>query len=51
MILACDERYKKLFPNVPFIGFKSNKNLVRSQLSDLLEQVQTTWRKETLSFM
>ena len=31
MILACDERYKKLFPNVPFpfIDFKSNKNLVR----------------------
>ena len=41
MILASDDRHKKVFPDVPLIGFKNNKNLkahlVRSQLQDLDE--------------
>ena len=41
MILASDNGHKKVFPNVPLIGFKNNKNLkaylVRSQLPDLDE--------------
>ena len=41
MILASDDGYKKVFPNIPMIGFKINKNLkahlVRSQLPDLAE--------------
>ena len=27
VILACDEAHKKVFPEVPIIGFKNNKNL------------------------
>ena len=27
VILACDEDHKKVFPEVPIIGFKNNKNL------------------------
>ena len=38
VILACDEQRKKVFPVVPIIGFKNNKNLkshlVRSILPD-----------------
>ena len=45
MILASEEGYKKVFPDVSFIGLKSNKNLkaclVRSQLINLDEEVQT----------
>ena len=26
VILACDEDHKKVFPEVPIIGFKNNKN-------------------------
>ena len=41
MILASDDGHKKVFPDVPLIGFKTNKNLkrhlVRSQLPDLDE--------------
>ena len=41
VILASDDRHKKVFPDVPMIGFKNNKNLkahlVRSQLPDLYE--------------
>ena len=41
MILASDDGRKKVFPDVPMIGFKINKNLkarlVRSQLPDLAE--------------
>ena len=41
MILASDDAHKKVFPDVPMIGFKINKNLkaklVRSQLPDLDE--------------
>ena len=41
MILASDDGHKKVFPDVPMIGFKINKNLkahlVRSQLPDLDE--------------
>ena len=41
MILASDDGLKKVFPDVPMIGFKINKNLkahlVRSQLPDLDE--------------
>ena len=41
MILASDDGHKKVFPDVPMIGFKVNKNLkahlVRSQLPDLDE--------------
>ena len=41
MILAFDDGHKKVFPNVPMIGFKINKILkahsVRSQLPDLDE--------------
>ena len=41
MILASDDGYKKVFPDVPMIGFKINKNfkahLVKSQLTDLDE--------------
>ena len=41
MILASDDGHKKVFPDVPMIGFKNNKNLkahlVRSQLPDLDE--------------
>ena len=27
VILACDETHEKVFPEVPSIGFKNNKNL------------------------
>ena len=41
VILACDEAHKKVFPEVPIIGFKSNKNLksylVRAALPDINE--------------
>ena len=41
MILASDDGHKKVFPDVPLVGFKNNKNLkthfVRSQLPDLDE--------------
>ena len=41
MILASDDGHKKVFSDVPMIGFKNNKNLkahlVRSQLPDLDE--------------
>ena len=41
MNLASDDGHKKVFPDVPMIGFKLNKNLkahlVRSQLPDLDE--------------
>ena len=40
VILASDDGHKKVFPDVPMIGFKISKNLihlVRSQLPDLIE--------------
>ena len=41
VILASDDGHKKLFPEIPMIGIKNNKNLkahlVRSQLPDLNE--------------
>ena len=41
VILASDDGHKKVFPDVPMIGFKNNTNLkahlVRSQLPDLDE--------------
>ena len=41
MILASDDGHKKVFPDVPLVGFKNNKNLkahlVRSPLPDLEE--------------
>ena len=41
IILACDENHKKVFPEVPVIGFKDNKNLksylVRANLPDINE--------------
>ena len=41
MTLASDEGHKKVFPDVPLIGFKNTKNLkaylVRSQFPDLDE--------------
>ena len=41
VILASDDGHKKVFPDVPPVGFKNNKNLkahlVRSQLPDLDE--------------
>ena len=41
VILACDEAHKKVFPEVPIIGFKNNKNLkshlVRAALPDINE--------------
>ena len=41
VILACDEDHKKVFPEVPIIGFKNNKNLkshlVRAALPDIDE--------------
>ena len=41
VILASNDEHKKVFPDVPMIGFKINKNLkahlVRSQLPDLDE--------------
>ena len=41
VILASDDGHKKVFPHVPMIGFKNNKNLkahmIRSQLPDLDE--------------
>ena len=41
MILASDDEHKKVFPDIPMIGLKNNKNLqahlVRSQLPDLDE--------------
>ena len=41
VILACDEDHKKVFPEVPIIGFKNNKNLkshlVRVTLPDINE--------------
>ena len=39
VILACNEAHKKVFPEVPIIGFKNNKNLkshsVRAALPDI----------------
>ena len=39
VILACDKDHKKVFPEVPIIGFKNNENLksrlVRAALSDI----------------
>ena len=39
VVLASDDGHKKVFPDVPLVGFKNNKNLkahlVRSQLPDL----------------
>ena len=39
VILASDDGHKKVFPDVPMIGFKNDKNLkahlIRSQLPDL----------------
>ena len=41
MILALDDGHKKLFPDVPMIDFKINKqlktHLLRSQLPDVVE--------------
>ena len=41
MILASDDKHKKVLPDVPLTGFKNNKNLkanlVRSQIPDLDE--------------
>ena len=41
IILACDENHKKVFPEVPVIGFKDNTNLksylVRATLPDINE--------------
>ena len=41
VILAFDDGHKKVFPDVPVVGFKINKNvkahLVKSQLTDLDE--------------
>ena len=41
IILACDHTHKKVFPEVPIIGFKNNKNLkshlVRPALPDINE--------------
>ena len=41
VILASDDGHKKVFPDIPMIGFKTNKNfkarLVSSQLPDLDE--------------
>ena len=50
VILASDKGCKKVFPDVPLIGFKSNTilklHVVRSQIADLDEQVQNVWRKD-----
>ena len=39
VVLACDEDRKKVFPEVPIIGFNNNKNLkshlVRATLPDI----------------
>ena len=57
VILASNDGHKKVFPEVPMIGFKIKSlkaHLVRSQLPDLDggRQVQIVWRKKTsLSFM
>ena len=41
VILACDKAHKKVFPEVPVIGFKNNKNLkshlVRAAVPDINE--------------
>ena len=40
--LACDKDHEKVFPDVPIIGFKNNKNLkshfVRAVLPDINEE-------------
>ena len=45
MIVAFDDEHKKVFPDVPMIGFKNNKNLktylTDSQLPDLDEVGRT----------
>ena len=45
MILACEDEHKKVFPDVPMIGFKNNKNLkahlLRLHLPDLDEVEQS----------
>ena len=57
VILASDDGHKKVFPDVPMIGFKINKNLkahlVRSQLPDLDEvgRSKPCGGKNSLSFM
>ena len=46
VILTSDDGYKKVFPELPLIGFKSNKNLkahlIRSQLPDWDEVGRST---------
>ena len=41
VILACGEDFKKVFPEIPVIGFKNNNNLnpnlVRAALPDITE--------------
>ena len=50
MILASEDGHKKVFPEVPMIGFKMNKNLkvhlVKSQLPDLDEVGRSKLRGE-----
>ena len=44
VILACGEDFKKVFPEIPVIGFKNNNNLnsnlVRAALPDITEEVR-----------
>ena len=55
VILASDKGCKKVFPDVPLIGFKSNTilklHVVRSQIADLDEQVQNVWRKDLVIYV
>ena len=57
VILGCDEAHKKVFPEVPIIGCKNNKNLkshlVRATLPDIFEvgRCKPWWKKTSLSIM
>ena len=54
VILASDDGHKKVFPDVPMIGFKNKGTLGKITITRFGRgrQVQTMWRKKTsLSFM
>ena len=46
VILACDEDYKKVFPEVPIIGFKNNKNLKSNLMRVTLPDINEAGRCE-----
>ena len=44
IILTCDEAHKNVFPEVPIIGFKNNKNLKSNLVSVALPDINEVGR-------